>query len=96
MTKKKIKIVDLFCGAGGTSTGALAACADLELRHTLTAINHWPVAVSTHTLNHPDAVHFCQSIDTINPRELFKRARSSSCSPLRSAWGIRRPWAGHR
>jgi DNA (cytosine-5)-methyltransferase 1 len=72
MTKKKIVIVDLFCGAGGTSTGAISACEELELRHTLTAINHWPVAVDTHTLNHPDAVHFCQSIDTINPRNLFR------------------------
>lgn len=37
----------------------------------LTAINHWPVAVDTHTRNHPEARHRCASLDALNPRELF-------------------------
>ena len=66
-----IQIADLFCGAGGTSTGALAACEELGLKARLTAINHWETAIATHTANHPDARHFCASIDTLNPRDLY-------------------------
>jgi DNA (cytosine-5)-methyltransferase 1 len=64
-------ITDLFCGAGGTSTGAIEAMQALGHEAKLTAINHWQVAVSTHTANHPNARHFCTGIDDINPRELF-------------------------
>lgn len=38
----------------------------------LTAINHWPVAITTHTANHPESRHLCTGVDSINPRELFK------------------------
>lgn len=64
-------MADLFCGAGGTSTGAIEALEALGYRTKLTAVNHWPVAVATHTFNHPDARHFCASLDSLNPRELF-------------------------
>jgi DNA (cytosine-5)-methyltransferase 1 len=37
----------------------------------LTAVNHWPVAIETHSANHPDARHLCTSIDEINPRTLY-------------------------
>lgn len=65
-------MADLFCGAGGTSTGALEAVRALGYRPALTAVNHWPVAVATHEKNHPEARHFCASLDALNPRELFK------------------------
>jgi DNA (cytosine-5)-methyltransferase 1 len=66
-----IKAADLFCGAGGTSTGLKQACDDLGITVELTAINHWKVAIDTHTKNHPAARHLCTSIDNINPRSLF-------------------------
>jgi len=50
---------DLFCGAGGTSTGMLMACRDLGLRLDLLAVNHWPLAIQTHLANHPWARHIC-------------------------------------
>lgn len=65
-----IQIVDLFCGAGGTSTGALSACRSLGLRPKLTAINHWPRAVETHAKNHPDAEHLCMAVEQVNPLEV--------------------------
>lgn len=71
---KTVQIADLFCGAGGTSTGAIEAVESLGYRARLTAVNHWEVAVETHTLNHPDARHFCASLDSLNPRELFRDA----------------------
>ena len=61
---------DLFCGAGGTSTGMIAACRDLGATLNLLAINHWPVAVNSHTLNHPTVRHKCESLDTIRPQEV--------------------------
>jgi DNA (cytosine-5)-methyltransferase 1 len=65
-------IADLFCGAGGTSTGALEAARACGRTPQLTAVNHWPVAVATHEANHPEARHFCASLDALNPRDLFK------------------------
>lgn len=60
---------DLFCGAGGTSTGALRAVRELGAQLQLTAINHWPIAVETHTRNHPDARHLCTDLEHVKPRE---------------------------
>ena len=68
----RIEIADLFCGAGGTSTGAIEAAQELGYRPRLTAINHWDIAVATHTENHPDARHLCASLDALNPTELYK------------------------
>lgn len=68
MTRKPLYGVDLFCGAGGTSTGFLKAAASLGQTVKLTAINHWTTAVNTHELNHPDVVHLCENVETVNPR----------------------------
>lgn len=67
-----LKMADLFCGAGGTSSGAVEAMRILGYDPHLTAINHWPVAIATHTLNHPNARHLCTGLDSVNPRELFR------------------------
>jgi DNA (cytosine-5)-methyltransferase 1 len=69
---KVVPIADLFCGAGGTSQGAVEAIEALGFRADLTAINHWPVAVATHEVNHPTSRHLCASLDSINPRDLFR------------------------
>lgn len=68
---KTLRIADLFCGAGGTSTGAAEAASMLGYRVELTAVNHNKVAIATHAQNHPEARHLCTSIDDINPRTLF-------------------------
>jgi len=39
---RTLNIADLFCGAGGTSTGALDAARALGYTPRLTAVNHWP------------------------------------------------------
>jgi len=69
---KQLNIADLFCGAGGTSSGAIEAIQALGFQPKLTAINHWPVAVDTHTFNHPDARHLCTAVDEVNPRSLYR------------------------
>lgn len=65
-------IADLFCGAGGTSAGAVEAIEAMGRQAELTAINHWDVAVATHTANHPTARHLCAGVDSVNPRDLYK------------------------
>lgn len=66
-----VNAADLFCGAGGTSAGCIEALESMGHQVRLTAINHWKVAVATHTANHPEARHLCASLDALNPRDLF-------------------------
>lgn len=68
--KRKLLVADLLCGAGGSSTGCQRALTDLGLEMELVAVNHWPTAIATHTLNHPTARHFVQDISTVRPHIL--------------------------
>lgn len=52
-----------FSGAGGSSIGVRSA--GVEVR---TAMNHWPIAVETHSLNFPDADNVCVDISSTDPR----------------------------
>lgn len=63
-----VEAADLFCGAGGTSTGLKLAARDLGLNVKLTAVNHWPLAIETHTANHADAQHFCATLSAVQPK----------------------------
>jgi DNA (cytosine-5)-methyltransferase 1 len=64
---KLIFAADLFCGAGGTSSGLVEAIGALGYDLDLLAVNHWSVAIDTHSTNHAQARHMCQSLDTIDP-----------------------------
>lgn len=72
---KTVLAADLFCGAGGTSTGLAQACADQGKRTRLLAINHWRTAIETHAANHPWADHLCESLDNVDPRKLVPGGR---------------------
>lgn len=67
---RKIQAADLYCGAGGTSTGLAMACKELDRAVELLAINHWARAIETHTKNHPWATHLCATLETIDPRKV--------------------------
>lgn len=59
-------VIDLFCGAGGTSTGIHLANCDT----TVTAcVNHDKKAIESHRINHPWAKHFIEDIR--NPEVVF-------------------------
>lgn len=66
---KRIRAADLFCGAGGTSTGLHFAAETLGRKVELVAVNHWHRAVETHAKNHPSAGHFCEDLTTMDPRK---------------------------
>lgn len=70
-----IKAADLFCGAGGASTGLVRAAQACGFNVDLLAVNHWPTAVETHSLNHPGVRHLCEAVDKINPREAVPGGR---------------------
>jgi len=73
--KTRFLAADLFCGAGGTSTGLSLACEAAGRELDLVAINHWPLAVETHSLNHPKARHFCEPVDAIDPKKAVPEGR---------------------
>ncbi|ENB7445687.1 DNA cytosine methyltransferase [Klebsiella aerogenes] len=57
-------IVDNFAGGGGASTGIELAIG----RSVDIAINHDPNAVAMHTTNHPDTLHYCESVYSVRPK----------------------------
>lgn len=59
-----LTITDLFCGAGGSSSGAIQV-PGVRVRM---AANHWRLAVDTHNTNHPQADHDCADISQTDPR----------------------------
>lgn len=59
MTNPTIYWIDLFCGAGGTTTGIHLAQANAVV---LACVNHDAKAIAAHQANHPDAVHFTEDI----------------------------------
>lgn len=85
---------DLFCGAGGFTAGALHALAQLGLSVAdFLAVNHWPVAIATHSLNHPGVRHLCNDIDDVRPEQAVPHGRldlllaSPECTHFSNARG---------
>lgn len=56
-------IVDNFAGGGGASTGIEMATG----RSVDIAINHDENAIAMHTTNHPDTLHYCESVFDVDP-----------------------------
>lgn len=59
-----ITLTDLFCGAGGSSTGAL----QLPGVEVVMAANHSRHAIDTHQTNHPTTRHDCADISQVVPQ----------------------------
>lgn len=63
---KKLLYIDLFCGAGGTSTGVESARYKGEkCSKVIACVNHDKNAIASHASNHPDALHFTEDIRTL-------------------------------
>ncbi|RZJ33739.1 MAG: DNA cytosine methyltransferase [Flavobacterium sp.] len=51
--------IDLFCGAGGTSTGIHHSNANAKV---IACVNHDAIAIASHQENHPDCLHLTEDI----------------------------------
>lgn len=62
----KLLYIDLFCGAGGTSTGVETARVNNEkCAKVIACVNHDANAIASHAANHPEAKHFTEDIRTL-------------------------------
>lgn len=62
----KLLYIDLFCGAGGTSTGVEnARYMGEQCAKVIACVNHDANAIASHAANHPDALHFTEDIRTL-------------------------------
>lgn len=84
-----ISLTDLFCGAGGSSTGALSVPGvRVEM-----AANHSRHAIDTHQANHPDTRHDCADISQVVPTRYPRTDilwASPECTNHSGAKGVRR------
>ncbi|WP_432459347.1 DNA cytosine methyltransferase [Enterobacter hormaechei] len=69
-------IVDNFAGGGGASTGIELAIG----RSVDIAINHDENAIAMHKTNHPDTLHYCESVFDVDP------SAATSGKPVGLAW----------
>lgn len=59
--------IDLFCGAGGTSTGVENARIEgRKCAKVIACVNHDANAIASHAANHPEAMHFTEDIRTLD------------------------------
>lgn len=86
-----LTVTDQFCGAGGSSIGAVAAGVELHL-----AMNHWQLAIETHNSNFPNALHDCADISATNPKRYPSTdvlITSPECTNHSLAKGVKRKQA---
>jgi len=68
----RLLYIDLFCGAGGTSTGVESAlCFNEPCAKVIACVNHDANAIASHAANHPDALHFTEDIRTLDLTDLI-------------------------
>lgn len=76
MGKIKLFYIDLFCGAGGTSTGVeearLFGC---KCAKVVACVNHDANAIKSHQANHPDSLHFTEDIRTLELSPMVRHLR---------------------
>lgn len=71
MSEPVLLFVDLFCGAGGTTTGIEhAKCFDKKVAKVIACVNHDENAIASHRENHPDCIHFTEDIRTVDLTEV--------------------------
>lgn len=87
---KQLLYIDLFCGAGGTSTGVNTARVDGEqCAQVIACVNHDAKAIASHASNHPDALHFTEDIRTLELSPLvahLEKCRRENPEALTVLW----------
>lgn len=73
MSNIKLLYIDLFCGAGGTSTGVEnARLHGRKCAKVIACVNHDANAIASHQANHPETLHFTEDIRTLELSPLVK------------------------
>lgn len=73
----KLLYIDLFCGAGGTSTGVESARVNGEqCAKVIACVNHDANAIASHAANHPEALHFTEDIRTLELAPLVRHVNA--------------------
>jgi len=72
MEKVKTYVVDLFCGAGGTSTAVFESNTNMEI---IWCINHDSTAIRSHATNYPNCKHSIEDIRTFDITPLVALVR---------------------
>jgi DNA (cytosine-5)-methyltransferase 1 len=73
----KLLYIDLFCGAGGTSTGVESARVNGEqCAKVIACVNHDANAIASHAANHPEALHFTEDIRTLELTPLVRHVNA--------------------
>ncbi len=66
MKEINLLYIDLFCGAGGTSSGVEYARVDgKKCAEVIACVNHDKNAILSHQANHPHTLHFTEDIRTL-------------------------------
>ena len=58
----RLLYIDLFCGAGGVTTGV----SRVPGVQVVACVNHDATAIASHAANHPDALHYTEDIRTLD------------------------------
>lgn len=89
--KKKLIFIDLFCGAGGTTTGIHNAfIGNHHIAEVLACVNHDEVAIESHYSNHKQTKHFTEDIrvlDLTEIRLMVEAARKNNPGAKICLWG---------
>lgn len=87
---KRLLYIDLFCGAGGTSTGVNSArLNDEQCAEVIACVNHDAKAIASHAANHPNAIHFTEDIRTLELSPLvqhLQKCRTQNPEALVALW----------
>lgn len=76
MASVSLLYVDLFCGAGGTSTGVETAKIHGEkCALVVGCVNHDANAIASHAENHPESKHYTEDIRTLDLTELVSHVQ---------------------
>ena len=73
MNTIELLYIDLFCGAGGTSSGVEYATVDgRKCAEVIACVNHDANAIKSHAANHPKTMHFTEDIRTLDLTPLVR------------------------